>query len=365
MSPNSASPNAISPSAVPPAAWIPAKSPRILVVRLSAVGDVIHSVPIACALREHFPRARIDWVAEQKAATLLERHAALDEVIALPRRWLKSPAAVWRLRRRLRAARYDVVVDAHGLTKSAIVALLSGAPRRIGFAGWRGRELSRLSYNERVCTTGPHVIDHNLQLLRPLGIERPTVRFDLPERPEAARWAETTIVQAGVQQGFALINPGAGWPSKLWPADRYAEVAAHLGRQWNLPSLVAWAGDDERALAAAIASGSDDFAKVAPPTTLPQLAALARRARLFVGADTGPLHLAVAVDTPCVGLYGPWPAETNGPYGQRHVAIQKLRFDGPTHKRRTAPPKYMEAIDVASVRAACDGILRREGRSAA
>jgi ADP-heptose:LPS heptosyltransferase len=142
-------------------------------------------------------------------------------------------------------------------------------------------------------------------------------------------------------------------------------VAAYLGDTHRLPSMVLWAGDEERAMAEQLVADSHGHARLAPATTLTELAALSRRARLFVGSDTGPLHLAAAVGTPCVGLYGPWPAKRHGPYGPQHIALQKMVFEGPTRQRRHASPKYMEAIGVDDVCTACDTILARQSRDAA
>lgn len=336
------------------------RTPRILIVRLSAIGDVVLTMPVLNALRDHFPHAFLAWAVEERAATLLRGHKALDELVVLPRRFLKSPSALWRLFRQLRTLRLDMAIDAQGLTKSALLARLSGARRRIGFGGRWGRELSPWLNSELVYPARSHVIERHLELLRPLGIERPAVRFDVPlgeaENEAAGRW----IAGAGLDGGFAIVNPGAGWPSKLWPPDRYAAVARHLGRAWSLPSLVVWAGNEEHAAAQEIAAGSEGHARLAPPTNLRELAALCALARLFVGSDTGPLHLAEAVGTPCVGLYGPWPAEETGPYGPQHIAIQKAEFSGTTsHERRHAPSTLMEAIDVPSVCDGCDAVLTR------
>lgn len=329
-------------------------------VRLSAIGDVIHTMPVACALRERFPRARLAWVVEQRAASLLQGHEAINDLIELPRGFLKSPPGVWRLRQRLRALRPDVAIDVQGLSKSALVARLSGAPRRIGFDRPAGREISLWLNNELVRPTATHVVDQYLELLRPLGVRQPTVRFQVPEMPSERETADQLVRQTGLEGGYAAMNAGAGWPSKRWPSERFASVARYLGESWHMPSLVLWSGGEERAWAEQIVAGSGGHARLAPPTNLRELAAVARRARLFVSSDTGPLHLAAAVGTPCVGLFGPWPAERNGPYGPKHLAIQKMRFDGPTRRRRTAAPIYMEAIDVASVCEACDKLLERE-----
>jgi heptosyltransferase I len=333
------------------------QTPRILIVRLSAIGDVIQSMPIVCALRERFPQAFLAWAVEEHAGRLLEGHESLDRLIRLPHGWLKSPGGVWRLRRTLHSLRFDVAIEAQGLTKAAVLAWLSGAPRRIGFGTPWGREMSRWLNTETVDTPGPHIVQRNLQLLSPLGIVSPTVRFLVPEQPADRQAAEQIAGRAGLENGFALINAGAGWPSKLWPAARYAAVATHLAAAWRLPTLVVWAGQKEREMAEQIVAGAAESAQLAPKTTLTELAALSRRAKLFIGSDTGPLHLAAAVGTPCVGLYGPWPKEVHGPFGPRHIALQKARFTGSTRQRRTAPAELMEAITAADVCQACDTIL--------
>lgn len=332
---------------------------KVLIVRLSAVGDVIHGLPVLNALRESFPKAFLAWLVEERAAPLLRGHKALDELITLPRGWLRSPMAVWRLRRRLQSLAPDVTIDVQGLTKSALAAWLSGAEWRIGFASPAGRELSCWLNNDLVTPGARHVIDRNLELLRPLGITSPRVCFEVPEDPMSRSTAERMIRRLGLENRFALISPGAGWPSKLWPAERFAAVAVHLGQRWRVPSIVVWAGKQEHALARRVVTAARGYAWLAPATSLTELAALARRARLFVASDTGPLHLAAAVGTPCVGLFGPMPAERNGPYGSQHIALQAVRFEGTSRQRRHAPPEVMEAITVEMVTEACDCVLGR------
>ncbi len=342
-------------------------SPRILIVRLSAIGDVVHGLPVLNALREKFPKAFIGWVVEGRTADVLCGHPALDQVIQVPRKWLKSPSATWRLRKELRSLKFDIAIDLQCLTKSAIAARLSGAKRRIGFGGPDGREFSRWLHNEFVTPTAAHVIDKNLQLLQALGIERPEVKFELPEAEKDAATADKIVTdlfanlasQSGPSRPFAIINPGAGWPSKRWPLDHFAEVARHLGHQHQLSSLVVWAGSEERSWAEHIVAGSMGQAHLAPNTTLTELVALSRRATLFVGSDTGPLHLAAAVGTPCVGLFGPMPRERNGPYGSQHIALQEVWLTGSSRERRTADTSSMEAIQVPQVNTACDTILQR------
>jgi lipopolysaccharide heptosyltransferase I len=330
-----------------------------LIVRLSAIGDVVHTLPVLCALRERMPRAFLAWAVEGRAAELLRSHRALDELIELERGWLKNPGKVLALRRRLRDLKFDIAIDAQGLSKSAIAARLSGAKLRVGFGGADGREISRLLNNCLVPPRSTHVVDRNLELLEALGIIGPGVRFDLEDSPSHARAASDMVEAFGLGGRFAVINPGAGWPSKVWPAERFAGVARHLGLKHKMPSLVVWAGDQERQWAEKIVSSSQGKARLAGSTSLKELAALARRSSLFIASDTGPLHLAAAVGVPCVGLFGPMPAERNGPYGAGSVAVQKMLLSGTSRQRRTANNRSMEAISIEDVCAACDEALAR------
>ena len=339
------------------------ESPRILIVRLSAIGDVIHAIPVLSALRRRFPNAHLSWLVEGRAGCLLDGHQALDELIKVPRGWLKSPRAVAGLRRRLLKLDPDVTIDVQGLSRSAIAARLSGAKQRIGFGDEKGRELSRLLNNRFVRATSRHIIDANLELLRPLGIESPTVRFDLPESENDGQSARQMILEAGIFDRFAILNVGAGWPSKLWRPDRYGQVARHLGYNRGLPTMVVWAGREEYDMARQVVVASAGQAVQAPDTSLTELAALSRRAALFIGSDTGPLHIAAAVGTPCVGLYGPMPADRNGPYGPRNLALQAMSRQGTSRRRRTASRQLMDAITVATVRDACDQLLHGRGAS--
>jgi heptosyltransferase I len=339
------------------------RPPRILIVRLSAIGDVIHGIPVLCALRDALPPAYIAWVVEGRAGDLLEGHAALDELIRVPRGWLKSPSEVWRLRRRLRELRFDAAIDLQCLTKSAVAAWLSGARRRIGKAGNDGRELSRWFHNELVAAGGPHVIDHYLNMLHPLGIESPAVRFDLPERAEDSTRIETFLREAKLDATrFAILNPGAGWPSKIWPAERYGELARYLAESHSIASIAVWGMREESPLAEKIVAASSGHAVLAPPTSMTELAALCRRAALFVGSDTGPMHLAVAVGTPTISLHGPSRADWCGAYGPANIRLQVRYEDGSALQRRTANDSAMRAIPVEMVAAACDQRLLARAR---
>jgi lipopolysaccharide heptosyltransferase I len=336
------------------------RSPRILIVRVSAIGDVIHGIPVLCALREAYPNAFLAWVAEGTMGDVLDGHPALDELVRVPRRWWKSPREVWRMRNRLRSLRFDVAIDLQCLTKSAVTAWLSGAPRRIGKADAEGRELSRWFNNELVQAGGAHVVEHYLSMLRPLGIHSPAVQFNLPERAADAEVIDRFLQQSGLAgRPFAVLNPGAGWPSKVWPAERYGALARRLHEQHGVTSVAVWGIEKEIPMAGTIVAMSGGQAVMAPPTTMMQLAALCRRAALFVGSDTGPMHLAVAVGTPTVSMHGPSRADWCGAYGPNNIRLQIRYEDGSSLERRRADDSAMRAITVDMAAHACGHLLRR------
>ena len=330
-----------------------ASSPRVLITRLSAIGDCVHTLPLACAIKRACPEAFIAWVVEPAAAPLVEGHDAVDKVVVVSKRWLKSIKTIRDVRRRLRSLRCDTSLDPQSLSKSCLLGWLSGARQRIGFAKGQGRELAPWLNNTCVAPRRSHVVEKYLEVARPLGIESPTVEFRMKQDLEAMRTVGRYLIDARIGQDFNVINPGAGWDSKLWPPGRYAHVARHLRDSHDLPSVVVWAGDRERQWAEEIVALSAGRAHMAPPTSLLELTELCRSARLFVGSDTGPLHIAAAVGTQCVGMYGPTRPEVCGPYGKGHVIVQAAN---PTDARRMRDPNndVMRTISAEAVVAACD-----------
>jgi ADP-heptose:LPS heptosyltransferase len=334
-------------------------APRVLICRLSAIGDCIETMPLLCALRDRFPRAFLAWVVERAAAPLLEHHPCLDQLIVASKGWLKSPREVRQTRRKLKALAIDVALDPQSLTKSAFVAWLSGARQRIGFQHPRGRELSRWLNNCRVLPTRPHLVDAQLQLLEPLGIDQPRVRFVLPRNDAAESKVANLLRAMHLGCPFAAINVGAGWESRLWPAARFGRMAKHLGESHHLPSLIVWAGERERVWAEEAVAVSGGHAVLAPPTSLPELCAILRRARMYLGSDTGPMHLAAAVGTPCVALFGTTRPSESGPYGGQHVCVQHNYQSGSSRQRRKAANLAMRDITTDMVCEACDTLLNR------
>jgi lipopolysaccharide heptosyltransferase I len=335
-------------------------APRILICRLSAIGDCILTMPLASALRRRFPDAFIAWAVQGASAPLVEEHPAVDLAMRISKQELRLPLGLWRLRRRLRSQRFDLAIDPQGLTKSAVVSWLSGAPRRIGFARPVGREISPWLQTDVVQSRQPHVVDRYLELLAPLGIEPGKPEFRFPVSPAARRKLAHFLNQPVLQQSFSVVNPGAGWDSKLWPAERYADAAEHLANRHRLTTVVVWAGDRERAWGEEIVARANGHALLAPKTSLLELGELLRSARLFIGSDTGPLHMATAVGISCVGIYGPTRPEECGPYGSGHKAVQAFYQSGSARQRRSAGNNAMRAVSVADVCSACDEVLSQQ-----
>lgn len=333
---------------------------RFLICRLSHIGDAILTLPLACELKRQFPDCRIAWAAEGAASKLLKLHPAIDRLIAVPRGWLRQPAAWRRLRGEFRSFQPDVAFDPQGLLKSSALARLSGAPLRIGFRGKFGREGSTWLNNRLVQPRTTHLVDRTLELLTEsravVQLTPGEVRFDLPVCPESLARCQRWLAEQGLSQ-FLLLNPGAGWPSKQWPAERFAVLAREAQRQFGIPSVVLWAGDAERVLAETACAVSDGAVRLAPPTTLPELAALASLAAVFVAGDTGPLHIAVAMGCPCVGLYGPTRPEDSGAYGPGQIAIQKWYQSGTSRQRRSAANTAMCDIQIEEVLAGIAALL--------
>ncbi|MFM7108576.1 MAG: glycosyltransferase family 9 protein [Planctomycetaceae bacterium] len=335
-------------------------TPRsIVVVKLSAIGDVLHGVPVAVALKRAFPDARIGWAVEGRAADVLAGHPVVDHLFLLPRGWLRSPGTVLALRRQLRWFAADVTLDLQGLMKSAVVSLVSGARMRIGHARPESRECAWLAATHAVASTAAHVVDRNLGLLAPLGVAADGPTFDMPRWPVSRLRMERWVAALRLARPPVLLNPGAGWASKRWPVDRFAAVARAVSRRDGQPVIVVWGGEQERAAAERIVAAAAGAAVAAPQTSLQDLGELCRLARLFVSGDTGPLHLAAAVGTPCVGVFGPVPADRNGPYGAGHVCVQPPPPARPRWQDRKTDVSAIAAIDVESVIAATESALVR------
>ncbi|HTH00877.1 MAG TPA: glycosyltransferase family 9 protein [Vicinamibacterales bacterium] len=325
---------------------------NILIVRLGALGDIVHAVPAAAALRNAFPDARIDWLVEARHRPMVDLVSVIDRAIVLER---PSIAGWLDVSRRMREVRYDVAIDFQGLMKSAVLARASGARRVIGFSIWHLREKGARPFYSEIHRDTPaeradHIVRQNLALLRSLGVTDVTIRFPLAD--VSSRALEEIYSVLGGRHPFALINPGAAWPNKRWPPDRFGEIAGFLRDVRGLTSFVLW-GPGEEGLAGAVVETSGGAARVAPPTRLADLLALSRAASLMVSGDTGPLHIAAAVGTPAVSLFGPTDPQRNGPWNADDVSVSRYGVCGCHYERRCRKAEWcLESIAVPEVTAA-------------
>ncbi len=337
---------------------------NLLLTRLSAIGDCILTIPLAVHIKRLWPKCRLTWVVDCAAEQLLAEHACIDEVIRVEKGWLKRPGLWQSLRGELQSRQFDVVLDPQGLTKSAALGWLSCAKTRVGFDYSHAREIAPLLANCRIHRTQRHMVDTYLQLLSPWEQVPPgSGEFEMPIYEQAAERATSILHDCDFvgreqsQSRWVAINPGAGWSTKLWPCERFGHLARAIYEKHGLQSLVFWAGQDEFLLANVIAEESRGAAVVAPATSLCEMLELLRRTSLLVSADTGPLHMASSVGTPCVSLHGPTWADECGPYGNRHVSIQSPTPHLSKQQVRRGPNIAMQAIEVDEVIRACDRLL--------
>ena len=316
---------------------------KILIVRLGAMGDILHALPAVTAIRSALPNATIGWLVEERWSELLTAHGrkaspntvspqkpVVNNIHTVDtRRWRKHffrPSATTEMLGalgRVRKIDYDFALDFQGAIKSGVFARMGGAGTVAGFADPR-ESGARIFYRQKATRQGEHVIEQNFaltaQVLKPIlcDQELKLLAPQLPLDPPAEAWAEVEIARLGIAS-FAIVNPGAGWGAKQWPPQRFGEVAVALAAH-NIKTLVN-ASPEEAELARTVvaASGGNAFHL---HCTIGQLIALTRRARIFLGGDTGPLHLAAALGIPVVALYGPTDPARTGPFGTRSIALR-------------------------------------------
>jgi lipopolysaccharide heptosyltransferase I len=340
---------------------------RILIVRLGSLGDIVHAVPAVAALMRGWPDAAIDWVTAPGYRDLVGMVRGLHRVITVDTRRLGGAEGVAATIRTLRAARYDAVLDLQGLLKSAVLARVARGARILGYSRADLREpLAAVCYSETVdVSAAAHVIGKGLALARATGVAAgalagpPAFPLVVPAVPAVEQLASRMA-----PGGYALLNPGAAWPNKQWPVDRFGALAAALRRERALPSVVL-CGPGERGRAEAVVAASGGAAEVAPQATIPGIAALARQARLVVSGDTGPLHLAAAVGTPAVALFGPTRADRNGPWSADDVSLSRQAECQCAYQRRcTRDVPCIHGIETTDVVTAAGLRLDRAARTA-
>jgi heptosyltransferase-1 len=284
--------------------------PRFLVVRLGSLGDIVHTFPAVAALRKTFPAVEIIWLTHPRWKSLVESSALASEVRTVETRSLESLRTVVAA---MRQSTWNASIDYQGLWKSAALPFLAGVKRRIGFSSHTIREFGvPILYSERVKTTTTHVADQNGELSRRAGASHRVAPMTLRVTPEGEAVAHAQLRSAGIDR-YIVVSPGGGWRAKCWPPDRFGELCRSIRNSLGLRCVVNY-GPGEEDLATAVLAASGDAGPLLYNAALDPLMALLRRATCIVGGDTGPLHLAIALGTPAVALFGPTDPARNGPY---------------------------------------------------
>ena len=323
--------------------------PRFLVVRLGSLGDIVHTFPAVAALRESFPKGEIVWLTHPRWRALVESSELATEIWEVETR---SLASVRDILSRLRKKRFTAAIDYQGLWKSASLPFLGGVPRRVGFSSYSVREFGvPLLYTDRVRSTQAHIAEQNGELSQRAGSRNNVGPFQLSVPSLQEAFALQLLHSFGVDR-YVVLSPAGGWRSKCWPPERYGALCQQIHSNLGLRCVLNQ-GPGEEACIAAVKVASGDAAPIACNSSLHQLMVFLRNALCVVAGDTGPLHLAVALGTPVVALFGPTDPARNGPYRPGCNSVKDIVLRSPhavtTYKRGEQPDPYLLELDVAAV----------------
>ena len=319
------------------------KTPHnILVIRLSSIGDVVHTIPALNALRDHWPRARIDWAVECRCKDVLLDNPDVDALLEIDTaRWRRSIfshhtfSSLIQSVRQLRERRYDLVLDFQGTLKSAFWSFLARSNCRIGYVRKHLKEgPASIFYTRRIKlnTNNLHAIDRCLALTQSIGVPNGNYSFPLFIPNEIQQRANQYLDKMRFSSKYAVINPGGTWSTKRWSPERFGQLATAIAQEWQLPSLVLW-GPHEKSFASRVVEASGGAAHLSPQTTVREMLPYIRDARIFVSGDTGPMHIASALNIPVVSIFGPTDPAKNGPFGGEAAVVLKTVPCGPCYKR--------------------------------
>lgn len=333
---------------------------NILIVKLSAVGDVIHTLPSLAALRGLYPGAHITWVVEEAAADLVQNHPMLDTVLVSRRKkWSRDLRSGHFSRvfneaasfiKDLRRRPYDLVIDFHGLFKSAVIVYLSRGKRRLGYDSFQ--ELSGLFLNEKIPEDiNKHAVDRYLDLPRHLGAEIQNVQFILPADEKAQAGAQNLLHKYHLEdKKFIAVNPVALWETKLWSNEKFARLADLIHNKLSVQ--VVFTGSEKKSSDEIVSRMTTEGINLGGETSLLELAGIYKKARMVISTDSGPMHLAAAVGTPVIALFGPTDPARTGPYGTGHEVVRAGISCGPCFLKKCPTKKCMEEISPEQVFAA-------------
>jgi lipopolysaccharide heptosyltransferase I len=337
---------------------------NILIVKTSAIGDVIQTLPALNALRKHYPGAHITWLVEEAAADIISGHPALDRILVSKRkRWSKellglsgmsAVKEIYRFIKQLRDTKYDLVIDFQSLLKSSVWIALTRAKRKVGFGqGMEHAEHSYIFLNERIppVNMNHHAVLRDLMLLEALGIDSKEIIFNFPIHDQARKQVDNLLALHGIIEKVLLIaiNPVAKWETKLWSNRKFAELADRLIEQYLAQVIFTGDAGDRKTIADIMSHMNRKAVNLSGETSLKTLAALYAKADLVISTDTGPMHMAAAVGTPVVALFGPTAPWRTGPFGEAHQIIRTGTACSPCFKRQCPTLDCMQQIRVEDV----------------
>ncbi|MBS1841728.1 MAG: glycosyltransferase family 9 protein [Acidobacteria bacterium] len=317
---------------------------KFLVVRLGSLGDIVHTLPAAAALRESFPNKKMVWLTHGRWRSLVEAANLTDEIWELDTR---SPGSIRTVRKRIRREGFSVAIDYQGLWKSASLPFLAGVPRRIGFSLKDAREFGvSFLYTDKVNVSGVHVAEKNGELSLRAGARKPLGEFSLTV-PEKSQQAASSMLRSKGIKEYVVLSPGGGWISKCWPAERFGQLALRLEQEFGMKSVIN-CGPGEEALAERVVAAAGDAKPISHSGEIGDMMALLKGARCVVAGDTGPLHLADALGTKVVAIFGPTDPARNGPFLARKTVLRAKNVES-TYKRRDSPHPSLLEISVGDV----------------
>ncbi|MBN1475016.1 MAG: glycosyltransferase family 9 protein [Syntrophaceae bacterium] len=339
---------------------------NILIVKLSAIGDVIHTLPSLAALRRLYPQAHITWVVEEAAADLILNHPQLDEVLVSRRKaWIRDIKSgqfrkAWReivqFIKDLRKRPYDLVIDFHGLLKSSIIVFLSGGKRKLGYDSLQ--ELSGLFLAEKIPEDmNKHAVDRYLDFPLYLGAKKERAEFILPHSVDVENKVKLLLKSCGLEENnYIAINPIAYWETKLWDNEKFAILADLI--QGKLKKKVVFTGSERKSIEEITSKMKSGGINLGGRTSLMELAYIFKQAIMLITTDSGPMHLACAVGTPVIALFGPTDPKRTGPYGEGHVVIRDNLSCSPcflkkcktTNCMKNITPKQVYAVVVSKIK---------------
>ncbi len=344
---------------------------NILVIKLSAIGDVIHTLPALNAIRDAYPAAHITWLVEEAAADLVVGHRALDRVLVSRRKkWINDFKSGHRIKalgqavqfvKTLRDTRYDIIIDFHALLKSGLLVFLAKGKRKIGFGkGMQHMEHSYLFLNEKIPAVSMeiHALDRQLVLAEAIGAKPGAIQYHIPVAAQDKAGVRMLLKKMKIQadKPIVAINPVALWDTKLWFNDRFAKLSDRLIREYGFQIVFTGANTDRSTIKEILGMMNEKAVSLAGRTSLRMLAALYEKAGFVVSTDTGPMHLAAAMGTPVIAVFGPTAPWRTGPYGKQHQVVRADLDCSPCFKRVCKTCDCMGQISIDKVMDAVDDI---------